>query len=346
MWPSLRNFAITFLVSLAVFGVLAYGFTKFAMQSFAQGFPETTEAAQETETEGVFNPFEQGDDPEVSTIQGDSFNFLLVGLDYQEDVFTDYPENMDVYLKIALAGSQNSDTARLLSYEEKRGISADAILVGRIDKEQRQLVVTALSGNTRVFVDGVHTTLGAVLLDKGINFFRGKVTALTGFNIDYYGVVSIPGMEKIIDRLGGLSFKVPCAMEYEDPEEGLKISLKEGNQWLSGRTAVQVLRYASYENRDISRMTVLRDMALSMMTSVNSITTLANAPELYKTLKNSVSTNLSIADFTDRLDLIFRLGDFTVVNYAYPGTLRTDNGETFFVPDTAAAISALAKYKN
>ena len=109
---------------------------------------------------------------------------------------------------------------------------------------------------------------------------------------------------------------------------------------------MQVLRYAEYEDRDVSRMQVLRGMAAAMMTSIDKITTLANAPDLYKSLKNGVSTNLRLADFTDNLDLIFRIGDFEIVSFEYPGKMTVDNGDPTFVPDTAAAISALLKYRS
>ncbi len=350
MLPSLRNFAITFLVSLAIFGALAYFLAGFAMESFARGFvqqgeEETVSPDTQDDAQGVFNPFENTDGNEITTIQGRSFNFVLVGLDYQADTFDDYHESMGDILTRALSGKQDDGVRNMLTYEMKRDISADAVVIGRIDKEDRRLVLTALSGNTRVFVDGVHTSLGSVFVDKGLDFFLGKVSALTGFSIDYYGVVSIPAMEHIIDQIGGLSFKVPCDMEYEDPVEELKIELKAGNQWLSGETAMQVLRYAGYEDRDISRMTVLRDMASAMLTSASKITTLSNAPTLYKTLKNGVTTNLRLSDFTDNLDLIFRLEDFSVVSYAYPGKMVNDGGDPMFVPDITAAIAALLQYR-
>lgn len=348
MLPSLRNFAITFLVSLMIFASLAYFLAGFAMENFTGGFSaETqTEAVTLEETIGVFNPFETPEDDVTTTIQGTSFNFVLVGLDYQQDVFDDYHESMPEYLSKALAGVQDEGVGRMLSFENTRDISADAVLIGRVDKEDHRLVLTALPGNTRVFVDGVHTSLGSVFIDKGLDFFIGKVSAITGFSFDYYGVVSIPTMEDIINRLGGLSFKVPCDMEYEDPVEGLTISVKAGSQWLSGEKAMHVLRYAEYEDRDISRMAILREMASSMMTSIDKITTLSNAPDLYKNLKNGVSTNLRLADFTDNLDLIFRIGDFEVVNYEYPGKMTVDNGDPMFIPDTTAAISALLKYRS
>ncbi len=351
MLPSLRNFAITFFVSLFIFGALAYVLAGFAMENFSRGFRrddsgETTAPPEtEEETQGVFNPFDDPDKVESSTIQGNSFNFVLIGLDYQPEIFDDYPELMDDYLTAALAGSQEESVRQTLSYTLLRDISADAVIVGRIDKEERRLVLTALSGNTRVFIDGVHTELGSVFIDKGLDFFLGKVSALTGFSLDYYAVVGIPAMEGIITQLGGLSFRVPCDMEYEDPVEELTISLKAGEQWLSGEDAMKVLRYANYEDRDISRMAVIRDMAASMLTSVSNITTLSNAPTLYKTLKNGIATNLRLSDFTDNLDLIFRIGSFTVVDYAYPGKLVDSGGIPTFVPDTQKAIAELLQYR-
>jgi len=349
MLPSLRNFAITFIVSLCIFAALAYFLADFAMENFAGGFTAGTEAVTETEEEetvGVFNPFDEETQPVTNTIQGESFNFVLIGLDYQPDTFDDYHESMSDYLTRALVSAQEADTEQQLSYAMTRDISADAVIIGRVDREDHRLVLTALSGNTRVFIDGVHTTLGSVFVGKGLDFFLGKITALTGFAVDYYGVVSIPTMVSIIDSLGGFSFKVPCDMEYEDPVEGLEISLSAGVQWLSGEGALQVLRYAGYEDRDISRMGVLRDMAASMLTSVSKFTTLANAPELYKNLKNGIATNLSLADFTDNLDLIFRIGDFEVVNYSYPGKMTVENGDPMFVPDTAKAIASLLQYRS
>lgn len=351
MLPSLRNFAITFLVSLCIFGALAYFLAGFAMENFSQGFrgDKDTDTADTTavteETQGVFNPFDDPDEVETTTIQGNSFNFVLIGLDYQPEVFDDYPELMGDYLTAALAGTQDETLSKTLSYEMMRDISADAVIVGRIDKEERRLVLTALSGNTRVFIDGVHTELGSVFIDKGLDFFLGKITALTGFSLDYYAVVGIPAMEGIIEQLGGLSFKVPCDMEYEDPKEELTISLKAGEQWLSGEDAMHVLRYAGYADRDISRMAVIRDMAASMMTSVQKITTLSSAPELYKTLKNGIATNLRLSDFTDNLDLIFRVGSFTVVDYTYPGKMVDSGGIPMFVPDTQKAIAELLQYR-
>ncbi len=351
MLPSLRNFAITFFVSLMIFGALAYFLAGFAMENFSQGFRENdstvtddTDVATE-ETQGVFNPFDDPDEIETTTIQGTSFNFVLIGLDYQPEAFDDYPEAMEDYLTAALAGIQDESLAKTLSYEMARDISADAIIVGRIDKEERRLVLTSLPGNTRVFIDGVHTDLGSVFVNKGLDFFLGKITALTGFPLDYYAVVGIPAMEGVIEQLGGLSFKVPCDMEYEDPIEELTISLKAGEQWLSGETAMHVLRYAEYEDRDISRMAVIRDMAAAMLTSVSDITTLSGAPTLYKTLKNGIATNLRLSDFTDNLDLIFRIGSFTVFDYAYPGKMVDSGGIPMFVPDAQKAIAELLQYR-
>ena len=120
MLPSLRNFAITFLVSLFIFAALAYFLADFAMENFSGGFAKEPETETETaeETVGVFNPFEDNDDTVTSMIQGTSFNFVLVGLDYQKDIFDDYHASMSDFLSKALSGVQDDG----VGIEEKQGI--------------------------------------------------------------------------------------------------------------------------------------------------------------------------------------------------------------------------------
>ncbi|MBO4229794.1 MAG: LCP family protein [Clostridia bacterium] len=347
LFPSIRNFFVTFFAALLIFGILAYSFTVLAVRSLSGGFSaETTGEEVPSETDTQFNPFNPGPSgSEVSTIQGNSFNFLLIGLDYQPSVFDDYGEDAQYVLNTALAGAQTPGVEQRLTYEQKRTISADAILVGRVDKEERQMVLTSLSGDTRVMIDGVYSSLGSVLINKGIQFFTQKITALTGFPIDYYAIATISGMEKLIDSLGGLAFRVPCNMEYEDPEEGLTISLKAGSQWLTGKQMLQMMRYVSYEDADISRMEVIREVAATMMTKLSSYTTVAKAPDLFQVLRNYVTTNFTFAAFTDNLDLLFKLDEFTVINYPYPGKMITYNGSLYFDPNTATALSALSVYR-
>ncbi len=203
MFPSIRNFFVTFFAALLIFGILAYSFTVLAVRSLSGGFSiETTDEGEQTETETQFNPFNPGPQgSEVSTIQGNSFNFLLIGLDYQPSVFDDYGNDVQTVLNTALTGAQTPGVEQRLTFEQKRTISADAILVGRVDKEDRQLVITSLSGDTRVMIDGVYSSLGAVLVNKGIPFFTQKITALTGFPIDYYAISTIFGMQKLIESL-------------------------------------------------------------------------------------------------------------------------------------------------
>ena len=140
MLPSLRNFAITFFVSLLIFASLAYFLAGFAMENFSGDFSseaETETAETADETVGVFNPFEESDDDSTSTIQGTSFNFVLIGLDYQADVFDDYHESMSDFLAKALSGTQDEGVAQQLTYAMTRDISADAVIVPDI-KSQRK----------------------------------------------------------------------------------------------------------------------------------------------------------------------------------------------------------------
>lgn len=63
-------------------------------------------------------------------------------------------------------------------------------------------------------------------------------------------------LTKVIDIIGGISYMVPTDMTYNDESQDLSISLKKGQQTLSGDKALQMLRYCSYSDGNISRMSL------------------------------------------------------------------------------------------
>ena len=62
-------------------------------------------------------------------------------------------------------------------------------------------------------------------------------------NIDYYALVNTSSFRRIVDAVGGVWFDVPKDMDYDDPEQGLSIHLKEGYQLLDGEQAMGLVRF-------------------------------------------------------------------------------------------------------
>src|SRR5690606_37561279 len=64
-----------------------------------------------------------------------------------------------------------------------------------------------------------------------------------GIPIDYVLVVNFNTLEAIVDELGGIHVDVDQNMKYVDPTDGTNINLTAGPQTLSGKEALDFVRY-------------------------------------------------------------------------------------------------------
>ena len=116
---SLRNFFITLLASLLVFGVVAYFITNFVSDLLKDSIDGTPPISLEiiTSTEPVAE--NTGKDEALVELKGESFTFAIIGTDYQPDILPDYNIE-DEYV----------DTFPL---RRNRTYSADSIAIVRVD---------------------------------------------------------------------------------------------------------------------------------------------------------------------------------------------------------------------
>ena len=196
----LRNFLITFVVAVLVFGAIAYvavqsimnpGFSLFPGEETTVPSDNTKETTEKPTTEST--PVQSsGNDTTSSSepvtdppIEDDScLTFLLVGTDYQPDVFDDYE-------------SRSSESGGLP--DKGRNINADTIFLLHINKEKRYFVFSSLPPNLKISTaSGIYTTLSDVYRQNGIESLIANVRSLTGLEADYYAVVSIPSCSKTV----------------------------------------------------------------------------------------------------------------------------------------------------
>lgn len=342
-----KNFIITFFVSLIIFGLLAYGIIH-GVGSFFAGDKnpiqsgDDTESSVDEETNDPDNPFqtletiidEEGNVVVMNPnpIVDDSFSILLVGTDYQPDVHKDY--DLSEY------------NAGVIGFGVKeRTVNADSILLVRVDRETKRFTFITLPSNIRIALGGSQTTLGSVYDAKGIEFLRDKVYGLTGINPDYYLAVGLDNMAAIIDELGGIPFTVPVDMLYEDSSQDLTIKLKRGTTTLDGSAAMQMLRYVSYADGDISRQSLIVDFAQALLKQFTAASYLDRAAVLYVTLFSKLETNFTVDSLTKHLEILFDYPEFTVEELTYPGEKIYEDGKVYLNPNLTQAINLFNAYR-
>lgn len=335
MLSGLKNFIITFCASVLIFGLIAYFVVSGVNRAMAVPSTEPTN----TQTPSSDNTADTSDSGTV-TIDPDQptddrvLTVLLVGTDYQSK-FTDYDSD----------AINQGNTG--FPYQP-RPVTADSIMLIRIDKNSGTYIFSSIPSNTRVLVDGAYDTLGSLYESKGIDFLRRKVIALTGCNIEYYAAVSIESFAQIIDKVGGVYFTVPTGMYYNDPNEDPDnpiIDISPGARTLSGKEAAAMLRYVSYRDGNRSRMDLSISFAQAALKQLTNGQNISKLDSLFTQIAPLLETNLTVNVLTANSDLLAAYQEFKPISLTYPGAALTQDGVIYYEPDIAQAVSLFRSYK-
>ena len=119
------------------------------------------------------------------------------------------------------------------------------------------------------------------------------VSEITGRPVKDYVRMDLTALEAVMDALGGVTFTVPQDMDYEDPYQDLSIHLKAGEQTLSGKDAVGLLRYRrGYPEGDLKRIEVQQTFLLELFRQKCNPAYLREIPAVMDAIKGHVTTNL------------------------------------------------------
>ncbi len=310
------SFMIALLVSLAVFGIIAY----FAISGFMS--PEETK----TPEQGVDAPVDDlnSEQPplapeEVEKIHGESFTVLIAGYDLQE-------------------------------------LGFDAMAVVDVDKENQKVTVSPLNVDTKVYVGhgdsySLNIRTGDLIKYKDMQYVVDKINATTGLKIEYYVTFTAEGFIEAFDAFNknkDYTYKVPKDMEHvyveipeTDPEkeltaeetaelEALKayekynISFKKGDSLTDGIDVYNMLRYKgdSSTDRMTRQATFIKDVVSKIIPArfkEGNLTAIVDTAKALIKLTSSISTNISAETFiTETFDLISAMPGFsygTVTKY-------------------------------
>lgn len=119
------------------------------------------------------------------------------------------------------------------------------------------------------------------------------VSEITGRPVKDYVRMDLTAAEAVIDALGGVTFTVPQDMYYSDPYQDLFIDLKAGEQTLSGKDAVSLLRYRKgYPEGDLKRVEVQQAFLMELFRQKCNPAYLKEIPAVMDAIEGHVITNL------------------------------------------------------
>lgn len=220
MLSAFKNFGVTFLIALIIFGITAYFATSFVtntMNSIMSGEREELENIFENE-DSASPPGEQKEENATSAgeIPGSGFNLLLVITDYRPDVYGDYmPTDVDALNQKSWSLPSTADSVGYLS-KNYRSLTADTILLVRGDKELRQYTYTYFSSESRVYTPSGYQTLGDVYRLYGMETLSEHIHALTGIRPTHQIVINGYNLDEAAALLGTVTVNLSRDIYLEE----------------------------------------------------------------------------------------------------------------------------------
>jgi len=145
--------------------------------------------------------------------------------------------------------------------------------------------------------------INALYQDSGIEAIKAAIFEIAGLEVDYYLVLDLEGVKKLIDKVGGIDIDVK--EDIYDPQfpgqyNSFEIfSLKKGLQHLDGETALKYIRTRYQPQGDFSRIKRQQQVIGALKNKILSLNFIWNFPKilsLWKILENNAFTNIGLTD--------------------------------------------------
>lgn len=239
----------------------------------------------------------------------------------------------------------NLDTMYIVVTGESQNLT-DSIMVCTYNPKDNQATIMSIPRDTYIgsnqnkasASDKINT-----LYKKSPESLLKEINKITGLNINYYINIDTKGLREVIDSIGGVYFKVPIDMDYDDQTQNLHIHLKAGNQLLDGDKAEQVLRFrhnndgtsypATYGDNDIGRMRTQREFIKILIQQISNKKSLKNIKQYIQIVKNNVTTNFDLDDIIDYIPYIIDLNAENIETTTLPGEPKKYNGVWLYIPN-------------
>ena len=129
---------------------------------------------------------------------------------------------------------------------------------------------------------------------------------LLGLPIDAYALLSLNALRDLTEAAGGVTLKVPEAMQYDDDAGHLHIHLKPGAQHLSGEQAEGFLRFRHDGLGDIGRVARQQQFLAALAARLRSPLNLWRLPAVVGALDRNARSDLTRQQFASALGALLR----------------------------------------
>lgn len=209
----------------------------------------------------------------------------------------------------------------------------------------RDLLVNYQSRQRRDKINAVYQTAGIEATTK-------ILSEITGLNTDYYLVLDLEGVKKLIDKLDGIDIDVKEDIydpNFPAPYNSFEIfSLKKGVQRLNGETALKYIRTRNQPQGDFSRIERQQQVISALKDKIISLNFIFNFPKilgLWNILQDNAYTNIGLIDIKYAWNLI-KKADLDEINFNTIASPLVVSDTAVLGGETASVLVPRAGFNN
>ncbi len=225
---------------------------------------------------------------------------------------------------------------------------SDTIMVGIYNPQSHRIGIIAIPRDLMVYVD---TKLGkkpekinVIYSRYGIRKLMKVVENLLHLNIQFYAIMKISDLIKIVDIVGGVEVYVDKPMKYIDRAGDLYIDIPRGIIKLDGLKAMEFIRFRKDERGDIGRIDREYEFLLNLARTVVIQKNLLTNIKILKTLFKFIDTNMN---FNDVINIIRSSSgmDFNDIDFIkVPGKFIEIMNVKYIQPDEKRIINVVNRF--
>ena len=224
-----------------------------------------------------------------------------------------------------------------------KGGNTDSIELFTINPKTKRITMTSIPRDTLVRVntdDGAdYVKINAAYSIGGPKQTVKQVSELLDVPIDYYAVINMGVLKKVVNSLGGVEVDNPFAFTYEGHH------FKKGKQHLNGEQALKYSRMR-YEdpNNDYGRQKRQQQILSSVITKFKKSGSISSANKIMDAVGDGVKTNIPIDDIAT-LYGNYHSAMNNISTYHFQGQDATIDGVSFQIasPKEINRISKLVR---
>ena len=377
---NLRNFGITFAVSLVILGIVAIIAAQYVAGAVTAIFDghefDLHQILQPTETSP--NSDAGSDDKFTRELEGETFTWLMVIYDKRSDVYDDYyPSKNQI---------ESSKENGILG-KDYRLVEAKTIAVVHANVEKREYVVMNVPAITKVETGVGDYTLGEVYGIYGIDYLSAKISSMTGLEIDYYTVMNAVDLPALASAIGEIQLDVPVEIgfdgkeyvtyvEKEDTEETaakkekdkddkddkdeeteaetepvetepvIESEIEPSKNFKDSKKLHAAMLYSDYSDGMEQENAIINSFVASVLNNLSSSSD-NSLQNIIRGLEKKMTTKIIAEDISKNGDVIRAYSWLGKQYVVYPGRLvsASANKDEFYMPDVNEAMEFFYKYR-